>query len=745
MPKVVAELQTVADTKGVDKANRALDSLTRKINGLPTKEMPSFTKMADSATKANKQLDNLVNKASKVSTVMNAGFNVNASGLNSALSAINSINGRLETMARRFERVQAASQGVTKAARAAATNVAVSPPAPPKIPKGGGGSGDGGGDKRKGMFGSLASKSRSLAYHSVADKIAVDAPRGIADAAGEASKERFIQSISGIDKRYLDVINSTSDDLASKYKTLNTTQYKGLGREAFYNVSDKSQVAPMMGVIARATQFNSLFTKNSEDNKREMERLIKSADLMGNLENTGDAEKFFNNMIAARQVLGRDFTNKDIVNMTRMSKSARYSIGDEFKYTVMPSLMDEMGGSRGGNALSSFMSSVAGFATKQVNKNRREVGLAGEDGKVVQSDLAVSNPARWIWGPFSDLLRKNGILDNNNKVVDEAGLNKQLVSNFGNKVVADFVSSILHKRQEYENKMDAFGKVKTSAADAERMNTENVSTAFGGIKRAGESLTSTVEPYTTKLLGPLFDTISTGMNYLSKNPDKLVTAGVVGAGVAGVYQTGKYLAENPLTGSAVALGGSAVALNGAAAALTAAATMQGVGGAVGGAAATGGIIAGAWAGAKWLGRGALRLAPWVGTGVAAYEGLNYFYNYNKDRSEKDPEYRKKYQSAMDGFGIAPNSTFGFGLGIVPTFEDAASKLKDGGTQAGESVRQGGQGAIDIMNGGAAAVGATIGRAAAAEISAATANINVNVNGSQSVGAGTLNTGGESPK
>lgn len=319
-------------------------------------------------------------------------------------------------------------------------------------------------------------------------------------------------------------------------------------------------------------------------------------------------------LIRAMAFTRGNFNPAEAMNFAQQAKSSLPNYSERFLTKIAPSLVTMMGGHRAGTAANAFTSVVMGKVNdKKQAEEWMRYGLldpkmammkAGHAvgwraGAVKDTNLALSDPLRWIEEVMLPAMKKKGV-----KVEDRLELSKALGTMFRNQNANVWANDLaqpasryrLHKDEENINKAGTLDEI------YKRLLAEDPTVAMTAFTASLDNLTAAASSPAMKTAAEGITWVATSLQTVAlaakDHPNIALGAGVGTAGLAlggAGWMTYKLMTGFGLAGSAVALDGSAAALTAAATALgggkvagvaagaatgTAAAAATGVGGAL---------------------------------------------------------------------------------------------------------------------------------------------------------------------
>jgi hypothetical protein len=382
-----------------------------------------------------------------------------------------------------------------------------------------------------------------------------------------ASKEEQARArgwMAGLSGQERGKIEGTAGGLAGKYRlskadVLDMLTETGLSFpsvDAALKVSDSNARAQLV--------FDTMF--GAGNGKNGVRAFAKSMDLLDRLD-PDRYTKLLDNYVRAQQVLGRDIDPEEYYKAVKNSRAGGKVGSDDFMSLWLPMLQSEYGESAGTAVRAGFDQFILGRASKKAMKRQRQLGLRGEDGKLIGEAEAMSNPLKWFAETVLPALEKAGV---NTK--DNAAVAKAMGEIASNRLASDeAITAILGMAQrlrQLEQMGDAAG---LGAAD--QLQARDPFAAWQGLKDAVANLSAAVLPMQTISAG--LNSFADGINaFVQKirDGDPMVKYGALGA--AGIVGAGGAYAAGSAVYGLITAGAN---LNAAAFALQAAAAAQGGG------------------------------------------------------------------------------------------------------------------------------------------------------------------------
>lgn len=416
--------------------------------------------------------------------------------------------------------------------------------------------------------------------------------------------------------------DTVANDLSIKYPSLSRTE----------NLSDLRKNTSRLGSFDRAKEIADTYARAKISNKlsggdeHELEMVIRAAEGAGAANTSGQLGSFINAFSRAKAA-NPDYTGEDFAKDYRAAGAAKYGWNKDFRENVFPILASHTLGF-GVKMATSNSALIGGRQTPQALKRLRKAGLLDADNKLIDEAGYQANYYDWTQKHIRPLLEAKGVkfgeqMSEKDKRTTSAWETKNFsAKNTADAIITALLDAPLVERGRKRKTMDLGGMDTLQKKDS---------------LLAQEAVTKQTKDFTTALISlqPVTDAMNAYATTMSKftkefseddtagKTGKVLGTGLLGAGAVTATAMGAsklyqwFTGAGALTGSATALDASAAALTAAAVELSGAAIVQ-KGGSAAAAAAGGGF------GAKIWGAGAAAL-PFLGAAGAVGLGAGAYY------------------------------------------------------------------------------------------------------------------------
>lgn len=238
------------------------------------------------------------------------------------------------------------------------------------------------------------------------------------------------------------------------------------------------------------------------------------------------------NYMKAQQIIGRDMDPGAFAQAIKYARTGGKVFGDEFLFQWLPMIIAESGGSDAGTQLrAGFDQFIVGRASKQALKNQRDIGIRGEDNRLVGQDDFTKNPITWVYDHLLPALKAKGVDTEN-----ETELARVVGELTNNRLSSDLIMRALLSFEQYRRLVAKRLPNAAGLDAADQVQDLNPFAAYQGFKDSLKNLSDAVLP---------MEAISAGLNSFADvinsfarrirdaDPTTLGIAGAAGLGVAG--------------------------------------------------------------------------------------------------------------------------------------------------------------------------------------------------------------------
>ena len=361
--------------------------------------------------------------------------------------------------------------------------------------------------------------------------------RGSAIAVAEQNREDARNWLSGMTPEEQKRARAVSKQFSARYSLLDESQVQARLRNlrAFTGSLDGA-LGLLDNDLQALTVLQSL--RGKDDAMGQFRQLYKGLDILNFTEKTGDAKRLIDAFIKAQSV-DPDIHARDWALAARYSRSGGMSLSDEFLGAVLPTLIQDLGGSQVGTMLQQNIAQNIGNRIKKESlQYQASAGLRDADGNFVGRDLLMSNPYLWTQKYLPDALKKLGLDPGNHNDLVEFSAKA-----FSNQRVAELFTKLLSQKDQIERNISLFRMAPGIGAAGDLRNRD----AFV----ANEGVFAQLRNLGAQIAAPIMEMAIPAINLFSD-------------AIAGLT---KRLSDNPTVNAAVSLGTAAVGAAGAGAGL----------------------------------------------------------------------------------------------------------------------------------------------------------------------------------
>ncbi|MGJ0507620.1 MAG: hypothetical protein ACR652_10905 [Methylocystis sp.] len=288
---------------------------------------------------------------------------------------------------------------------------------------------------------------------------------------------------------------------------------------------------------------------SDEEVSREMENILRAADLIGATKNLKSFSTFIEGTGRAMNVFGDSVPPSAMFAAAQHAGAASTQWSKEFVAGVFPSLIQTMGGDTAGTALGSMFSALVGGKMKVKSaKILNELGLIDPKkivrnkqgdvagimpGGLIRSDLALTNPFQYATEVVSPALTRH-------KITDPLKITETLAGAYSDKNVAKIMTHFILNREQIQRDVNmARGGMDLSPSVAKIMS-EDLPTAMKGLTEQFNALSATLgrdlNPKITSFANSISDRLREWEKKISEDP-KEHTRTLIGGGLASIFGT----------------------------------------------------------------------------------------------------------------------------------------------------------------------------------------------------------------
>jgi len=356
---------------------------------------------------------------------------------------------------------------------------------------------------------------------------------------------------------------AASKDYSSRYQSIDETQIQARLRNlrAFTGSLDDA-LGLLDNDLKALTVLQSL--RGRDDAMTQFRELYKGLDILNFTEKTGDAQRLINAFLKAQSV-DPDIHARDWALAARYSRSGGLALSDEFLGAVLPTLIQDIGGSQVGTMLQqSIAQNIGNRIKKESLEYQATAGLRDKDGNFVGRDLLLSNPYRWTQQYLPDALKKLNLDPSNH-----ADLTEFAAKAFSNTRVADFFTKLLAQKDQIERNIKLF-ELAPGIGAAKNLRDRDPFVANEGLwaqlRNLGAQIASPLVDLAVPAVNAFSDSIAGLTKRLRENPavNTAVSTAVVGTGAAataaGLWWLGNRYLPKGLTAGVARVGLGALRL-----------------------------------------------------------------------------------------------------------------------------------------------------------------------------------------
>ena len=407
----------------------------------------------------------------------------------------------------------------------------------------------------------------AIAAAETAKKVAKTA----AESAVDLERERIGADAGGLSPEDQAALEASAFDLSKKYPAVSQSTVMHMLRNARAATGDLHHAFEVMNSLVKLRVLAQA-KRPEADVAKEFDDLVRGMEMKGVTSSPEKFRQYMDGMAKAINIFGDTVTPSAYYQMFKYGRGATSGYSDEYMLKVGPTLASEMGGASAGTAGSAFHQSIIGRKLSQgalkelaalglLDDGKVTTGKGGriitQPGAVVGTDLARSDPYRWVNEIFLPALSARGI-------TEPEAIGDHIAAVFGNRMAQQIVTIFATQQQRIEkDRHNVTGAKGLDAADAYMA--RDPSQGVAAVKAQAENLLGNAS---TPLLPP-------------------VTAVLHGLAAALGYLSTK-AREHPVAGSEALIAGTAATAWGSAEAARAMMHWLGFGG---GGAAGGGFLA----------------------------------------------------------------------------------------------------------------------------------------------------------
>lgn len=288
------------------------------------------------------------------------------------------------------------------------------------------------------------------------------------EAGSELQGERARLGVAGISAETIDAADRQSVELSAKYPNVSRAaileKYKEL-RSILLHQDEAPHMLPT--VIAAKSAMDAL--DNSGHLGEGLSFAIKGSEVLGRAQNQERFAYYLDAFIRAQQVVGKTITPEQQYEFAKYVKSSGVTLSDRFILTTAVSLAQELGGSTTGQSVDQFVKQIVGGFQGNNHSAAKEfinLGLAKLEDfelnasgdikgmkpghKVAGSDLAQSDPDKWVYQYFLPAMEKKGL-------TSLEDMTTEVRRSFPAGRAADLVSKIITQRESFANHAKLYG------------------------------------------------------------------------------------------------------------------------------------------------------------------------------------------------------------------------------------------------------------------------------------------------
>jgi hypothetical protein len=425
-----------------------------------------------------------------------------------------------------------------------------------------------------------------------------------AKAGSAGAHERVRMEAAGLTPSEIMDASSRALLMSAKFKTTSQTDILHMLRNMTSVVGTYEEATHILEPLLKLrTVAEGAHPDKAAELNEDFDKLIKGMEIKGVTQDLPKFVHYMDGMAKALNVFGDTLRPTDYYEMFKYGRQSTSRLGDRFMLSTAPTFAQEMGGASAGTALQGFFQTLVGGQMKDVAaKELDRLGLLDpgkviktktgavkgvSPGGVVQSNLAASDPYRWMNEVFLPALTKA-------KITDPEDVSNEIAAVFRRGNVAQLAGILLSQKSRIEKDAARIeGAQGLEASDTFLQ--KDPFMAWKGVTEQFNNLLSVAA-------GPLMQPAADAMNAIAGALSALAAVAV----------------DHPMAASAGLL--TAVGAGATASFLAGRAALHGVGAAMGltGAAETAGAVGGG--ALPWM----ARAIPGVGTaatiGTAAYYG-----------------------------------------------------------------------------------------------------------------------------
>lgn len=380
--------------------------------------------------------------------------------------------------------------------------------------------------------------------------------------------ENIRMSNAGMSEGEIAEANAKAMELAGKYRSVRQADIMHMLRNQRASVGSYEEAARVSEPLLklRVLEQHAHPNASTEEINESFDKLIKAAELAGTTQDIDKFRNYIEGIAKAINVFGDTIKPYEFFEAAQYGRAATMGYSPEFVAGVLPTIIQHHGGAQAGTAGGSFYSAIiGGRMQKMAAEEMVRLGLVDPNkvvytstgsvkgimpGGVYGSDLAISDPDKWVQTYLKKALDKAGI-------TEPRKVQEEVAHLFSNRVAGQFVAEQLTQHGLYEK-----DRAMTHGAPGTAAVRKIIDEDFG---MAASSLKAKVDDLAAAAGRPFLQPLTDGINVLSETAARAakvfsdyptVAKEATGAGVVGTALTG-YLG---IKGAQMLLGGASAGL-----------------------------------------------------------------------------------------------------------------------------------------------------------------------------------------
>ncbi len=344
--------------------------------------------------------------------------------------------------------------------------------------------------------------------------------REIVEKSAARMHERVRMEVAGLSKNEIADSERLTAELAQKFPAVSQNDSLHMVRNVRSVVGSFEEATKIMEPLLKF-RVAAEAAHPGEHMEAEFDKLIKAMELKGVTQNIGQFTSYMDKMAKAINVFGDTLRPTDFYEAFKYGRQSTAGLSEEYMTAVAPTLMQRMGGAQAGTAQQALYAAlVGGHMTKTALQQLEDLGLvdpkkvimpkgghlAGvKPGGILGSDVAASDPYKWVQDFFLPALAKKGIT-----APDKIG--EIIATSFSKSTAAQLVS-ILATQQAAIEKDRALSHGAKGLEAADIYQTKDPEVAWGSLKNALGNFAGSI--------GVSNENLASAMNSLARTINKV--------------------------------------------------------------------------------------------------------------------------------------------------------------------------------------------------------------------------------